>query len=159
MDFFLCFSVRNCQPAFYLSVFYLSVTGFFCKTSFSFFLYQFKFIYFITLQIISKGERSYIVAAFLRIFFVFLGTELSTSFLFIHHWFLQKVFWFSLTNSKFSVIVFWFSFLRNKIRRPTDNFERRKIYTYGKKSKKNNKEFNKKTFRSMTFISCSASDQ
>ena len=32
--FFVCFSVRNCQPAFYLSVFYLSVTGFFCQKVF-----------------------------------------------------------------------------------------------------------------------------
>ena len=42
---------------------------------------------------------------------MFLGTELSTSFLFIRHWLLQKVFFFlggggvSLTNSKFSVNV------------------------------------------------------
>ena len=36
---------------------------------------------------------------------MFFGTELSTSFSFIHHWLLQKVFWFSLTNSKFSVNV------------------------------------------------------
>ena len=42
----------------------------------------------------------------LRIFFVFLGTELSTSFLLNRHWLLQKVFFsFSLTNSKFSVNV------------------------------------------------------
>ena len=42
---------------------------------------------------------------------MFLGTELSTSFSFIRHWLLQKgflfffFFWFSLTNSKFSVNV------------------------------------------------------
>ena len=36
---------------------------------------------------------------------MFLGTELLTSFLFIRHWLLQKFFWFSLTNSKFSVSV------------------------------------------------------
>ena len=40
---------------------------------------------------------------------MFLGTELSTGgFLFIRHWLLQNVccfFWFSLTNSKFSVNV------------------------------------------------------
>ena len=39
---------------------------------------------------------------------MFLGTELSTGFLFIRHWLLQNVFffWFSLTNSKFSVCSF-----------------------------------------------------
>ena len=37
---------------------------------------------------------------------MFLGTESSTSFLFIRHWLLQKVFVrFSWTNSKFSVNV------------------------------------------------------
>ena len=40
---------------------------------------------------------------------MFLGTELSTSFLFIRHWLLQKaVSRFSLTNSKFNVNVFSF---------------------------------------------------
>ena len=42
--FFMCSSVRNCQPASYLSVFYLSVTRFFWKKPFSVFLDQFKFI-------------------------------------------------------------------------------------------------------------------
>ena len=37
---------------------------------------------------------------------MFLGTELSTGFLFICHWLLKNVFfWFSLTNSKFSINV------------------------------------------------------
>ena len=37
---------------------------------------------------------------------MFLGTELSTGFLFIRNWLLQNLFsWFSLTNSKFSVNV------------------------------------------------------
>ena len=38
---------------------------------------------------------------------MFLGTKLSTSYLFIRRWPLQKVFffWFSLTNSKFTVNV------------------------------------------------------
>ena len=54
------------------------------------------FIYFLTLRIISQGERTKIVPAyFVDVFFccVFLGTELSTSLLFIRHWLLfQKVF-------------------------------------------------------------------
>ena len=38
------------------------------------------------------------IPAYFADFFVFLGAELSTSFLFIHHWLLQKVFFsFSLT--------------------------------------------------------------
>ena len=40
----------------------------------------------------------------------------------------------------------------------TDNFEQKKIYTYSKKSKKV-KKFNEKTFRSVTFISFSVSEQ
>ena len=51
------------------------------------------YIYFITLRIISKGELTQIVPAYFVDFFcVFLGAELSTSFLFIRHWLLQKVF-------------------------------------------------------------------
>ena len=43
------------------------------------------FIYFITLRIISQGERKQIVPAYFLDFFVFLGVELSTGFLFIRH--------------------------------------------------------------------------
>jgi len=51
------------------------------------------FIYFKNLPIIiSQDERTRLIPTYFVDFFVFLSTELSTSFLFIHHWLLQKVF-------------------------------------------------------------------
>ena len=56
---------------------------------------------------------------------MFLGTELSTSFLFIRHWLLQNVFFFgfSLTNSKFSVNVSSFLGFPSVEIKPDDGYQ------------------------------------
>ena len=121
----VCFSVRNCQPAFYLSV-----SGFFCKKPFSVFLDEFKFIYIFNpphnFSRRTLVDRSCIFWGF---FFVFSRTELSTSFLFIHHWRLQKVFFFFffgfpwlMQSLVWRFARFLFSFRRNKIRRRISNW-------------------------------------
>ena len=57
------------------------------------------FIYFITLRIISQGEHMKIVLAYFVDFFVFLGTELSTSFLISPSLTSEKrIFLFSMTD-------------------------------------------------------------
>ena len=94
-------SIVNC-----LSVFCLSVTGFFYKKSFSIFLDQFKFIYLITLRTISQGERSQIVPAYFEEFFrVCSVRNCQPAFYLSVTAFCKKFFWFSLTNPKFSANV------------------------------------------------------